>query len=98
MEHYEYDAYGKVRITGIGPDAAWFTADDTPRTTSHYGNPYALTGRELDTLDNNTLRLMYYRARTTDPETGRFMQRGDSLKSFSVIEFRNIMLCNVRNK
>ncbi len=75
MERYEYDAYGKVRITGIGPDAAWFTADDVPRTTSLYANPYTFTGRELDTLDNNSLHLMYYRARTTDPEPGRFMQR-----------------------
>jgi RHS repeat-associated protein len=40
-----------------------------------YGNPYTFTGRELDTLDNNTLHLYYYRARTYDPETGRFMQR-----------------------
>ncbi len=58
-ERYEYDAYGKVQVL----------------SSSQHGNPYAFTGRELDTLDADSLRLMYYRARTYDLETGRFMQR-----------------------
>jgi len=66
VERYEYDAYGSVQI---------LTSAFYPLASSQYGNPYTFTGRELDTMDNNTLHLMYYRARTTDPETGRFMQR-----------------------
>jgi RHS repeat-associated protein len=65
-ERYEYDAYGSVQI---------LTSNFNPLTSSQHGNPYTFTGRELDTLDNNTLHLMYYRARTYDPKTGRFMQR-----------------------
>ncbi len=66
VERYEYDAYGQVQV--LAPNYEL-------RTTNLYGNPYTFTGRELDTLDAGTLRLMYYRARTYDPETGRFMQR-----------------------
>jgi len=65
-ERYEYDAYGKVQI---------LTSNFSPLTSSQHGNPYAFTGRELDTLDAGRRTLMYYRARTYDPETGRFMQR-----------------------
>jgi len=65
-ERYEYDAYGKVQI---------LTANYEPRPTSSLANPYYFTGRELDTLDAGSCKLMYYRARTYDPETGRFMQR-----------------------
>ena len=66
VERYEYDAYGKVSI--LSPNYEL-------RTASLYANSYSFTGRELDTLDNHTLPLMYYRARTYDPETGRFMQK-----------------------
>jgi RHS repeat-associated protein len=66
VERYEYDVYGKVHI--LAPNCEL-------RTASLYGNPYAFTGRELDTLDAGSLRLMHYRARTYDPDTGRFMQR-----------------------
>ena len=69
LERYEYDAYGKVQV--LAPNSEL-------RTNSSYANAYSFTGRELDTLDNNTLHLMYYRARTYDPETGRFMQRDPS--------------------
>ena len=65
-ERYEYDAYGSVQF---------LTSNFNPLTSSQYANPYTFTGRELDALDNNTLHLMYYRARTYDPQTGRFMQR-----------------------
>jgi len=33
------------------------------------------TGRELDVLDNGSLKIMYYRARYYDLQTGRFTQR-----------------------
>jgi len=65
-ERYEYDAYGSVQI---------LTSNFSPLTSSQHGNPYAFTGRERDTLDAGSRTLMYYRARTYDPETGRFMQR-----------------------
>jgi len=66
VERYEYDAYGSVQI---------LTSAFYPLASSQYGNPYIFTGRELDILEGGSLRLMYYRARTTDPQTGRFMQR-----------------------
>ena len=65
-ERYEYDAYGKCQI---------LNSEFLILNSSQHGNPYAFTGRELDTLDAGRRTLMYYRARTTDPETGRFMQR-----------------------
>jgi len=65
VERYEYDVYGTCHIQA---------PDFSSRTASLYGNAYTFTGRELDALDNNTLNLMYYRARIYDPETGRFMQ------------------------
>jgi RHS repeat-associated protein len=67
VERYEYDAYGTVTI--------WDGTFGNTRTTSSFGNPYFFTGRRLDTMDNGDLNLMYYRARTYDPQTGRFMQR-----------------------
>jgi RHS repeat-associated protein len=66
VERYEYDAYGSVQI---------LTSAFYPLASSQYGNPYTFTGRELDTMGNNTLHLMYYRARYYDPAVGRFMQR-----------------------
>jgi RHS repeat-associated protein len=66
VERYEYDAYGQVQF---------LTSNFYPLPSSQYGNPYTFTGRERDPLDNNTLHLMYYRARSMDPDTGRFMQR-----------------------
>ena len=65
-ERYEYDAYGQVSI---------MSGSYTPRSASTIGNPYTFTGRRLDVLDNGGLQLMYYRARTYDSQTGRFMQR-----------------------
>ena len=65
-ERYEYDAYGSVQI---------LTSNFSPLTSSQHGNPYYFTGRELDTLDAGNCTLMHYRARSYDPETGRFMQR-----------------------
>lgn len=79
VERYEYDAYGQVQI---------LTSAFYPLTSSQHGNPYTFTGRELDTLDTGDLRLMYYRARTYDPQTGRFMQR-DPLGINPAGSFRN---------
>ena len=67
VERYEYDAYGEVTIW----DGTW----SSTRTASLVQNPYTFTGRRLDVLDSGNLKLMYYRARTYDPETGRMMQR-----------------------
>lgn len=36
------------------------------------GNPYYFTGREMDTLDNGSLKIMNYRHRYYDTYTGRF--------------------------
>jgi RHS repeat-associated protein len=74
-KYCKYDAYGKAAITARGADALWYTADDVTLTTSAYHNPFTFTGRQLDILDNNTLRLYFYRDRSYDPQTGRFMQR-----------------------
>jgi RHS repeat-associated protein len=66
VERYEYDVYGTCRI--LAPDYSLLTS-------SQYGNPYTFTGRELDSVDGNALKVMYYRARSYDSQTGRFLQR-----------------------
>jgi len=94
VERYEYDAYGKATITGVGADGLWFTADDVIRTVSLYSNAYTFTGRELDTLDAGGCKLMYYRARYYDTQTGRFLQRdplginpaGGTLNPFAILK------------
>ncbi len=85
---YEYDAYGK---------RDQYTAAWVPSSIQIFGNPFAFTGRELDYLDGGNLNLMHYRARTYDPETGRFMQRDpvgyrDSLNLFEYVISRPTML------
>jgi RHS repeat-associated protein len=65
-ERYEYDAYGKMYR---------LNADFTDFSGTEAGNPYYFTGRELDSIDSNALKIMYYRARYYDPTTGRFIQR-----------------------
>ena len=59
-------AYGTCRILDANFDS---------RASSLYANPFIFTGRQLDTLDNNTLHHMHYRHRDYSPDTGRFMQR-----------------------
>ncbi|MCD6337320.1 MAG: hypothetical protein J7M01_03710 [Candidatus Marinimicrobia bacterium] len=54
--------------------ADWLTASPTTQGSSNYGNPYLFTGRRLDTMDAGSLTIYHYRARTYDPQTGRFMQ------------------------
>ncbi len=88
-ERYEYDAYGKARVFTKGTDGQWFTADDTETIASAYVNPYTFTGRRLDVLDSGSAELMYYRARTYDPETGRFMQRDPLGINWSNILFKS---------
>jgi RHS repeat-associated protein len=66
VERYEYDVYGTCRIMTSGYNLL---------SSSAYGNPYTFTGRELDSFDSNTFKIMYYRARSYDPQTGRFLQR-----------------------
>jgi RHS repeat-associated protein len=76
VERYDYDAYGQPAIyTDQGNDSTWFTSDDTNSVTSAQGLKYLFTGRELDNLDSNALKLYYYRARSYDPLYGRFLQR-----------------------
>jgi len=64
VERYEYNAYGDCNVM-----------DDSyvSRTGSSYGNPYLFTGRRLDVLDSGDLKIMYYRNRYYDPDTGRFL-------------------------
>jgi RHS repeat-associated protein len=87
-ERYEYDAYGKTRIR---------SSNYLPQTSSQYGNSYTFTGRELDSLNNNSLQIMYYRARSYDPQSGRFMQRdpaeyNDSMNIYEYVISRPTML------
>jgi len=51
-----------VQFAGVRPDGI-----------SDYGNPYFFTGRRLDILDTASLKIMYYRNRYYDPETGRLL-------------------------
>ena len=68
-ERYEYDAYGNCTIW----DSTW-TERTQPADTSQYPNPYLFTGRRIDYLDSGDLPLMYYRHRSYDTYTGRFLQ------------------------
>jgi len=65
IERYEYDAYGEPNIL----DASY-----NKRTSSLYANPYYLTGRTFDFLDNGDLALADYRHRSYDTYAGRFLQ------------------------
>ncbi len=81
IERYEYDAYGNCNV--LESD---FTADADG--ISDCNNSYYFTGRRLDVLDNGDLPLMYYRHRSYDTYTGRFLQAdpigyADSLNLYS---------------
>lgn len=65
QERVEYDAYGTAHIMDASYNA---------RATSSYDNPYTFTGRRLDELDSGNLEVMYYRHRTYDTYTARFLQ------------------------
>ena len=66
VERYEYDAYGDCNVL----DADYSKDADG---ISDYGNPYLFTGRRLDILDTASLKIMYYRNRYYDTETGRLL-------------------------
>ena len=65
VERYEYNAYGSPTIYN----------SDFSQTydASQYGNPYMFTGRHMDSLDSNNLRLGYNRIRYFDYYTGRWL-------------------------
>jgi len=90
-ERYEYDAYGKVTITGRGADLSWYTADDVTLTVSAYHNPFTFTGRQLDILDGGALHHMHYRHRDYSPQLGRFMQH-DPLGYIKTVNFYDYVL------
>ncbi len=90
LERYEYDAYGDCNV--LEPNYA-----PDPDGKSDYDNPYLFTGRRLDILDSNSLKIMYYRARYYDPYTGRFMQPdpinyGDGMNYYEYV--RNNQKCS----
>ena len=66
IERYEYDAYGNCTVLD-----ADFSADADG--ISDFANPYYFTGRRMDVLNDGDLKIMYYRNRYYDPETGRFL-------------------------
>lgn len=61
-ERYEYDVYGKIKV---------YDADYNLLARSAIGNSYTYTGRQYEWETG----FYFYRARTYDPEHGRFMQR-----------------------
>ncbi|MBX3253667.1 MAG: RHS repeat protein [Chitinophagaceae bacterium] len=61
-ERYEYDVYGKIKV---------YDADYNLLSRSAIGNNYTYTGRQYEWETG----FYFYRARTYDPEHGRFMQR-----------------------
>jgi len=65
VERYEYNAYGSPTIYN----------NDFSQTydVSQYGNPFFLTGRQMDSLDSDALRLGYNRTRYLDYYTGRWL-------------------------
>ena len=69
IERYEYDAYGNCTVLEGDPNNFEVDADGI----SDFGNPYYFTGRRLDVLDDGDLKIMYYRNRYYDTETGRFL-------------------------
>ena len=76
VERYDYDAYGlPVIYTADGGDGDWWDGDETYTAANEVGLAYLFTGREFDSLDGGSLKLYYYRARTYDPITHRFLQR-----------------------
>jgi RHS repeat-associated protein len=79
-ERYEYDAYGAVQVM----NSSYVAINE-----STVRNSITFTGRELDVLDNGSLKIMYYRARYYDPQTGRFMQRDpkDYIDSMCLYEY-----------
>jgi len=64
-ESYSYDAYGQPTIYNSGYST----------TFNYTTKPYLFTGREVDFLDNGSLKIQYNRNRSYDYTTGRWLQR-----------------------
>ncbi len=74
VEGYSYDAYGRpmVRTPGTSGGVLWTSADTvTVGGAGSLDNPFLFTGRYWD----SEISKYHYRARTYDPELGRFMSR-----------------------
>lgn len=75
VEGYTYDPFGKptIRRPGSGfSDVQWGNSDVVITSgASQYSNPFLYTGRYWDAH----LDMYHYRARTYDPEMGRFLNR-----------------------
>ena len=70
VEKYDYTSFGTPTLTGPGLDGFIDTPDDVTLTQSAFGNPYTYTGREADPESD----LYYYRARSYNPQIGKFIQ------------------------
>jgi len=71
-EAYAYRAYGEPTIkAGAGNDGNWFTSDDATSTASTYGSTTMFTGRQHIVETG----LYYFRMRTYEPKSGRFVSR-----------------------
>ncbi len=75
VEGYTYDPFGKptIRRPGSGFDSVQWTSSDDVVTTgaSHTSNPFLFNGRYWDAH----MSMYHQRARTYDPEMGRFINR-----------------------
>lgn len=74
VEGYTYDPFGKptIRRPGGGSDVQWDNSDTVVTTgPSFYSNPFLFNGRFWDAQ----LDMYHYRARTYDPDMGRFISR-----------------------
>ena len=65
VERYEYNAYGSAMIYNSDFSGTY--------AVSQYGNPYLLTGRRMDSIDNHANQLGFYRNRYLDYHTGRWL-------------------------
>jgi len=66
VQRYEYETCGACRV--LEPN---FAPD--PDGLSDYANSYLFTGRRLDILDANSLKIRHERNRYYDPQTGRWL-------------------------
>jgi RHS repeat-associated protein len=67
INHCEKDSYGQPTV--------WNYNLSQTKSCSDYGNNFLFTGREVDILDNGSLKIQYNRNRSYDYSTGRWLQR-----------------------